>query len=136
MEKYIDLVLTRHWYDEIRAGRKDVEYRAVTPFWARRLGFDYTTRNGKIEVSPRCKVFTKSAPVKFYAWFRRGYVSAPALVLRIVGIDIGPCPITGWNGLYFRIRLDREEVNKCKRIPVTKYKILKGGDIEWASDAK
>ena len=31
------LVLTDHWFEEIKSGRKKHEYRKATPFWYRRL---------------------------------------------------------------------------------------------------
>ena len=33
----LKLVLTDHWFDEIKSGRKMHEYRKATPFWYRRL---------------------------------------------------------------------------------------------------
>lgn len=33
----LKLVLTDHWFDEIKAGRKTHEYRKATPFWFQRL---------------------------------------------------------------------------------------------------
>lgn len=33
----VKLVLTDHWFEEIKSGRKKYEYRKATPFWYRRL---------------------------------------------------------------------------------------------------
>lgn len=33
----IKLVLTDHWFEEIKSGRKTHEYRKATPFWYKRL---------------------------------------------------------------------------------------------------
>lgn len=33
----LKLVLTDHWYEEIKSGRKKYEYRKVTPFWQKRI---------------------------------------------------------------------------------------------------
>ena len=33
----LKLVLTDHWFEEIKSGRKTHEYRKATPFWYRRL---------------------------------------------------------------------------------------------------
>lgn len=35
--KPLRLVLTDHWFEEIRSGRKTSEYRLATPYWAKRL---------------------------------------------------------------------------------------------------
>ena len=37
MTKTLKLVLTDHWFEEIKSGRKTHEYRKATPFWYRRL---------------------------------------------------------------------------------------------------
>ena len=37
MVKILKLVLTDHWFEEIKSGRKTHEYRKATPFWYRRL---------------------------------------------------------------------------------------------------
>lgn len=37
MPKILKLVLTDHWFEEIKSGRKTHEYRKATPFWYRRL---------------------------------------------------------------------------------------------------
>ena len=33
----LKLVLTDHWFEEIKSGRKTHEYRRTTPFWYKRL---------------------------------------------------------------------------------------------------
>lgn len=33
----LKLVLTDHWFDEIKTGRKTHEYRKATPFWFKRI---------------------------------------------------------------------------------------------------
>lgn len=35
--KPLKLVLTDHWFEEIKSGRKTHEYRKATPFWYQRL---------------------------------------------------------------------------------------------------
>lgn len=44
MSKVLKLVLTDHWFEEIKSGRKTHEYRKATPFWAKRIykAFDIT----------------------------------------------------------------------------------------------
>jgi len=44
MTKTLKLVLTDHWFEEIKSGRKTHEYRLETPFWRKRIvrdGFFY-----------------------------------------------------------------------------------------------
>ena len=44
MTKTLKLVLTDHWFDEIKSGRKTHEYRKFTPFWENRLEkFEFST---------------------------------------------------------------------------------------------
>nr|DAM80498.1 MAG TPA: activating signal cointegrator [Caudoviricetes sp.] len=35
--KPLKLVLTDHWFEEIKSGRKTHEYRNFTPYWENRL---------------------------------------------------------------------------------------------------
>lgn len=37
MSNILKLVLTDHWFEEIKSGRKTHEYRQVTPFWLKRI---------------------------------------------------------------------------------------------------
>ena len=37
MSNTLKLVLTDHWFEEIKSGRKTHEYRKATPFWYKRL---------------------------------------------------------------------------------------------------
>lgn len=37
MSKILKLVLSDHWFEEIKSGRKTHEYRKATPFWNNRL---------------------------------------------------------------------------------------------------
>lgn len=80
--KTLNLVLTGYWYDETEAGRKPIEYRAMTPHWRKRIW----DRRGDF------------LRVRFY----RGYTKRN-LERDVVKIDIGPCPIQGWDGEYYRI---------------------------------
>ena len=42
MSNVLKLVLTDHWFEEIKSGRKTHEYRKATPYWAKRMkGFHY-----------------------------------------------------------------------------------------------
>lgn len=37
MTSTLKLVLTDHWFNEIKSGRKTHEYRKATPFWCKRI---------------------------------------------------------------------------------------------------
>lgn len=37
MTKILKLVLTDHWFEEIKSGRKTHEYRKASPFWYQRI---------------------------------------------------------------------------------------------------
>jgi hypothetical protein len=76
------LVLTHNWYDETESGRKRVEYRAITPKW-------------------RGQIWDNREQLKTVR-FARGYTSRQ-IVCQITAIDIGPCPIPGWEGNFYRI---------------------------------
>jgi hypothetical protein len=76
------LVLTYHWFDEMAAGRKNVEYRAMTPHWRKRI---WAKRHQLTS-----------------AIYSRAY-TATTLRREIYFIDIGPCPYPGWPGKYYRI---------------------------------
>lgn len=76
----LHLTLTHHWYDEIAAGRKFIEYRKVTPFWTKRL----------------------SERTYDQIVFHRGYTST-TITAWWMGMTVGDCPIDGWTGEYYRL---------------------------------
>jgi hypothetical protein len=76
------IVLTGHWFTETATGRKRIEYRKMSPFWTRRIW----------ENREAIKTVT----------FARGYTRA-SLTYNVTKIDVGPCPIEGWQGDYYRI---------------------------------
>lgn len=78
----LHLVLTYHWYDETESGRKRIEYRKMSDRW-RRLIWD---RRHEIT----------------HVRFARGYTSTMQ-TFEVEKIDVGSCPIEGWNDEYFRI---------------------------------
>jgi len=78
----LHLVLTGYWYDEAIAGRKRIEYRLPSERWMRQI---YGRRRLLREVV-----------------FHRAYTRTTA-AYRIDKIDLGPCPIHGWEGEYVRI---------------------------------
>lgn len=94
--KKINLVLTNHWYDETAAGRKRVEYRSMinpedgSP--SRWLGELWHHRHTLEQVQ-----------------FSRGYTPTTQ-TFDIVKIDVGPCPIPGWTGDYYRIHFKESEI--------------------------
>jgi len=80
----VHLVLTYHWFDEMIAGRKDIEYRSMTPHW-KRLIWDRRDR------------ITDAS-------FSRGYTST-TIRRPVQMIDVGPCPYNGWSASYYRLHL-------------------------------
>lgn len=78
----LHLVLTRHWFDETERGEKSVEYRKMSDQW-RRLIWD---RRDELT----------------HVRFSRAY-SKTTLTFPVERIDIGTCPIPGWDEDYFRI---------------------------------
>jgi hypothetical protein len=76
------LVLTHHWFDETASGRKVTEYRAMTDWW-RRLIWDRREQIHAVR-------------------FDRGY-SKRKITRKVTRIDIGPCPIPGWSGNFYRV---------------------------------
>ena len=78
----LHLVLTHHWYDQTENGTKRTEYRAMTERWKRQI---WERRESISAVR-----------------FARGYTSR-TLTRSVESIDIGPCPIPGWAGDYYRI---------------------------------
>lgn len=83
----LSLVLTHHWFDEVKSGRKRIEYRNTTPFWMKRIWDAYLNR--------------RFDSVRFF----RGYTSI-SLTFKVEKIDCGECPIPGWDGKYIRIHFN------------------------------
>jgi hypothetical protein len=84
----LHLVLTHHWYDATENGDKTAEYRAMTPRW-KHLIWD---QRGDIR----------------HVRFARGYTKR-TITRTVQRIDIGPCPIPGWDGQFYRIHFSRAE---------------------------
>lgn len=78
----VHLVLTHHWFDEIKSGRKRVEYRKMSPHW-KRLIWD------------RRKQIT-------HVRFARGY-SSETMTFQVDKISQGRCPYDGWDDVYYTI---------------------------------
>ena len=86
MKKVLHLVLTYHWFDEIVADRKRIEYRDITEFWAKRIWYV------RDEIT--------------HVRFSRGYTSQ-TIEFPVSGITIGTCPYPEWDGLYYMIHFDK-----------------------------
>ena len=84
----LSLVLTHYWYEETESGRKSIEYRAMSDHW-KRLIWDRKETLHSVR-------------------FSRGY-SKKILTRAITTIDVGPCPIEGWEGDYYRIHFENAE---------------------------
>jgi hypothetical protein len=78
----LHLVLTGHWYDEAARGAKTIEYRYITQHWLNRIW-------------ARRELIT-------HVRFSRGFTKTTQ-TFRVAKIDIGRCPIPGWDGEYYRI---------------------------------
>lgn len=78
----LHLPLTHHWYDETEHGAKCIEYRVMIPRWEKQI---WQKRDRITHVR-----------------FSRGYTSR-TIIFPVKRIDIGPCPIPGWAGEYYRI---------------------------------
>ena len=83
------LPLKRGWFAKIWNGEKRTEYRAVKPYWTKRIGA-WVGDN-----APR------------FILFQIGYAKdGPRLLVQTTGVDVGPCPYPGWSGDYYRIRFE------------------------------
>lgn len=82
----LHLVLTHHWYDQTESGAKFIEYRAMTDRWRKQI-WDRRDRIASVR-------------------FARGYTSR-TITRPVERIDIGPCPIPGWAGEYYRIHFSQ-----------------------------
>lgn len=66
MTKTLKLVLTDHWFEEIKSGRKNHEYRKSTEFWQKRL-------MNEIEINKYAKsyIFKPYTTVMFQKAYRK-----------------------------------------------------------------
>jgi len=86
--------LKKEWFDKIKSGEKNVEYRRICDHWMRRL------TDGRIVDGAFCGNIRRFK----YAEFRLGYRKGGAIRCEITNIDLGPCPYEGWDDKeYFRI---------------------------------
>ena len=68
----LKLVLKKRWYDLIRSGEKKEEYRAISPYWYRRI----LTENGQARYDQ----------VTFYYGYAK---DRPSMTFQIEGVRIG-----------------------------------------------
>lgn len=103
------LSLTREWFAKIWNGEKRVEYRAVKPYWTKRIG-RWVSDN-----------------VPHFVLFRIGYLKdGPYLLVQTEGVDIGECPYPGWTGDYYRIRFSVvQPYMRCAGVYVPLYNMGK-----------
>ncbi len=72
MTNTLKLVLTDHWFEEIKSGRKKQEFRKATPFWLKRImnickGYDFSKQGYVI-----FNIFSMNAPfVEFQKAYRK-----------------------------------------------------------------
>jgi len=80
----LKIALRFHWYDETEIGNKRIEYRRICDTWTTQIW-------NKREILTHVR-------------FQRGFQTPIRhQMFEIVKIDIGPCPIEGWNDQYYRI---------------------------------
>lgn len=87
----LHLVLTYHWYDETDRGAKSIEYRAMTKRWMKQI------LDRRHEIT--------------HVRFARGY-TATMRTFEVEKIDIGACPIEGWDDQYIRIHFKQNNVDR------------------------
>lgn len=80
----LHLVITEHWYNEIIAGRKLIEYRAMSDHWKKLIW----KRRDKI------------THVRFQCGFKKNPLK---MTFEVESIDVGKCPYDGWNDQYYRV---------------------------------
>lgn len=88
MSETLKLTLTHLWYDETASGRKRVEYRSMTDECGKPSRW-YS------------QIWLKRHQITRVR-FSRGYTPT-TLLFDVVKIDIGPCPIPGWEGDFYRL---------------------------------
>lgn len=80
------LSLKRKWFAKIWNGEKSVEYRAVTPKYKRLAAWIGDARG----------VF-----MMFYIGMMK---TGPRMLVQVSKIDVGKCPLEGFDGEYYRIQ--------------------------------
>ena len=92
--KTLHPVLSFHWYDATVDGDKRIEYRSMT----NPSGFRSKWRN---------QIWDKREEIT-HVRFSRGYTSTTC-TYEVVKIDIGDCPIDGWDDQYYRVHFKEVE---------------------------
>jgi hypothetical protein len=84
----LHLPLTFEWFDLTERGEKSVEYRVMIPRWEKQIW----ERRDEIT----------------HVRFRRGFTQL-TIEYPVEKIDVGPCPIPGWNDQYYRIHFKQND---------------------------
>ena len=82
------LSFKRNWFAKIWNGEKTVEYRAVKPKYA------------------KLSKWVGDTPGVFFVFYIGMMASGPRLLVQVKKIDIGKCPLEGFDGDYYRIHFD------------------------------
>lgn len=106
-KKPLFLILKTKWYNQIKDGKKNIEYRDFNTYYFRRLA------NKKFS----------------YVLFQLGFtLSAPRMIIPIIKIDIGQAIIKDKNDYgqeikqnidYFRIHLDTKKIKHLIQSPTS-----------------
>lgn len=70
MTNTLKLVLTDHWFEEIKSGRKTHEYRKVTDFWKKRI-INIVKYYGNYDRETRTFTFFAPVCVEFQKAYRK-----------------------------------------------------------------
>lgn len=90
--KILDLPLKRVWYEMIESGGKNEEYRAIKPYWCKRLACCdlylcwYRDQNGECQF--KGKLFHMNRLEYTHVRFRYGYTKR-TMLFELQGIRIG-----------------------------------------------
>ena len=96
----LHLVLTRHWYDETASGTKRIEYRVMTK----------KNDDGTVRQSKWARLIWAQRDLTKTVTFSRAMTKTTQR-FAVVKIDIGPCPIPGWDGDFYRVHFEDFKTN-------------------------
>lgn len=103
MSNILKLVLTDHWFEEIKSGRKTHEYRKTTRFWHQRIGDLYC----KLSAIKR-KLLTIPKETKYLVQFQKACRKNPERItfeIRDIKLVDGKNTDLHIEGLVFDIEL-------------------------------
>ena len=82
----LKLVLTDHWFEEIKSGRKTHEYRKATPFWISRI-YNTTIKCAENHLPKRSYIL--SIEDDFYVEFQKAYrKNAEKMLFKVKAMSI------------------------------------------------